>query len=210
MSIKLNLLLLFTLCITVSLFAQNQLISPFLGDVAPNQSATTFLMQKPETVSVKYINLNLNTLKNSNTLQLTFDDQNYSVTNDRIVERGLQNYSWFGTNINGYGYIIISVLGDDVQGIIRKDSESYQIFTTATNNRKVVVKIDQNQFPAENCIDNVTNPNPIINPNPTSNVGCPIRALIMYTPAAESDLSGGGAMLTDVINIIETTCCRNE
>ena len=200
-----NNLMLFSLLITLSISAQNELISPFLSHISQNQAATTFLLQKPETVSVKYINLDLNTLQNANTLQLTFDDQNYSVTNDSIVERGPQNYSWFGSNINGFGYIIISILGDEVQGIIRKDGESYQIFTTATNNQQVVVKIDQSQFPAENCIDNVHNPIPITNPSTGANVGCPIRALIMYTPAAESDLSGGGAMLTDVTTTIETT-----
>jgi len=184
MLVKNNLILL-SLLITLSVTAQNQLITPFLGDVSQNQAATTFLQQKPETVSVKYINLDLNTLMNANTLQLTFDNQNYSVTNDSIVQRGPQNYSWLGTNINGFGYIIISVLGDDVQGIIRKDSESYQIFTTA-NNQQVVVKIDQSQFPPENCFDNLNTPNPITNPGTGggANVGCPIRALIMYTPAA--------------------------
>ncbi len=211
MMFKLSLLSL-NFFITISLLAQNQLISPFSGDVLPNQAATSFLQQKSETVSVNYINLDLNIINSSSNLQLTFDDKNYTVKNDSIASRGYKNYSWFGTNIDNDGYIVVSVLGDDVQGTLRKGNEIYQILTTTTNLRKVVVKIDQSKYPLEYCIFSNTNKqeptqSTIINNTDylktALDTGCPIRSLIMYTPAAEADLVGGGAMATDIVNTIQ-------
>jgi len=197
MSIKHNLLLLLTLFITVNLSAQNQLISPFLGDITANQPASNFLMQQPETISIEYIDLNLSILNSTTNVQLTFDDQNYTVNNDSIVVRDTQDYSWFGTNANGDGYIIISVLGNDVQGIIRKGLETYELLTTSMNQRKVITKIEQGAFPEEYCVfDTEIEEEPFggLYPNSSTlkkalDTGCPIRALIMFTPAAEADLT---------------------
>ena len=213
MSIKHNLLLLLTLFITVNLSAQNQLISPFLGDITANQPASNFLMQQPETISIEYIDLNLSILNSTTNVQLTFDDQNYTVNNDSIVVRDTQDYSWFGTNANGDGYIIISVLGNDVQGIIRKGLETYELLTTSMNQRKVITKIEQSAFPEEYCVfDTEIEEEPFggLYPNSSTlkkalNTGCPIRALIMFTPAAEADLTGGGVLLTDVKNTVQKT-----
>ncbi len=209
-------LLLLNLSITISLFAQNQLISPFLGDVTPNQPATNYLMQQPETADVEYVNLNLNTLNNATNLQLKFDNLNYTVTNDSIALQGPQNYTWFGTNTTGDGYIIISVLGDDVQGIIRKGLETYELLTTAASQRKVIVKIDQSQYQQELCefdsaiIDKTqeNNGEELTNKSilkKALDTGCPIRVLVMYTPAAEADITGGGVMISDIKNAIQNT-----
>jgi len=191
---------------------QLQLISPFLGDITQNQPATEALMQQPETINVKYVDLNLSLINNSSNLQLTFDDQNYIVNNDSIVIRGPQNYSWFGTNINNDGYIIITVLGNDVQGIIRKGLETYELLTTSMNERKVVVKIDQSQYPEEYCVFENTNVNDKAATISETNylkealdTGCPIRALVMYTAAAEADLDRRGALATNIKNYIQKT-----
>lgn len=215
MMFKINLLVL-NLLITISLFAQNQLISPFLGDVTPNQPATNYLMQQPETTDVEYVNLNLNTLNNATNLQLTFDNLNYTVTNDSIALQGPQNYTWFGTNTNGDGYIIISVLGNDVQGIIRKGLETYELLTTAASQRKVIVKIDQSQYQQELCefdsaIIDKTQENAGEESSNKSilkkalDTGCPIRVLVMYTPAAETKLNGAGALICSAENAIQST-----
>lgn len=212
MMFKLNLLV-FNLFITISLLAQNQLIQPFLGDISQNQATTNYLMQQPSTLSVEYIELDLNLLNASNNLQLTFDNQNYTVSNDSIAIRGPQNYSWFGSNVNSFGYIIITVSGNIVQGIIRKGIESYKIVTSAANFRPAVVKIDQSQYPQEYCIfPNVNKQNINNNQNVETNylkealdTGCPLRALIMYTPGAEAGLTGGGTMTSNIIDEIYST-----
>lgn len=206
-----NNLILFSLLITLSLSAQNQLISPFVGDITQNQASTNFLMAQPTTNNVNYINLDLSILNNLNNLQLTFQSENYTVTNNGIKQRGYQNYSWFGTNTSGDGYIILSVLGNDVQGIIRKGIETYNIYTAA-NGAKAIVQYDQSQNPIEYCVfdntpvpkTNTTNHNTLQNTLKTAaDVGCPLRGLILYTPAAAMGMSGSGIMLTDIENAIQ-------
>jgi len=213
MFVKHNLIFL-SLLITLSLTAQNQLISPFLGDIIQNQATTNHLMQKPTTLNINYINLDLSILNNVNNLQLTFDNQNYTVSNDSILQRGHQNFSWFGSNTNGDGYIIISVLGNDVQGVIRKGIDSYRIVTSAANLRKVIVKIDQSQYPQELCTFPKVNKQQSYNVDQNADkgylkkaldTGCPLRALIMYTPAAEADLAADGTMTSNIINEIYNT-----
>lgn len=195
-------LLILNLFFAFTLLAQNnQFISSFDGDLPQNQPAVNFIMQQPGTVSVKFINLNLNILNTYDDFHLSYDNKNYTVNYDRLEQRGYNNYSWFGRNTDGSGYIIISVLGNDVQGIIRIGIETYRIFTT-NNNAKVVVKIDQSEYPQEACFIQDPAVNKQLNPSDKVTTekpnalrralatGCNMRALIMYTEAAEDGIKG--------------------
>ncbi len=215
MMYKLNLLT-FTLFLALVLSAQNnQLISPTIGEDLPqNQPAVNFLMQQQGNASVKFIELNLNILNNFNNFQLTYDDKNYNVTYSELEIRGPQNYSWIGDNTEDDGYIIISVLGNDVQAIIRKGNESYKILTTGTG-AQVIVEIDQSQYPLEDCFfdDQTENkqtqaPTNLNTQNYPANktaleVGCPQTAVILYTPNAATGIKGYyDEMRTDIKNSI--------
>ncbi len=216
MMYKLNLFA-FTLFLTLALSAQNnQLINTTIGgDLPQNQPAVNFLMQQRGNASVEFIDLRLNILNDFNNFQLTFDNKNYNVTYTELEYRGPQNYSWIGDNNEGDGYIIISVLGDDVQAIIRKGTESYRILTTASG-AQVVVEIDQSQYPLENCfLDNQLQNTQLKQPvAPTAQnysenktaleVGCPQRAVILYTPDAAIGIKGYySEMRTDIKNSIQ-------
>jgi len=170
-------------------------------------------MQQPSNISVEYIELDLDLLNTANNLQLTFDNKNYTVSNDSIAIRTPQSYSWFGRNVNGFGYIIITVSENNVQGIIRNGIESYKIVTSSANLRPAVVKIDQSQYPQEYCVfPNANKQNLENNQNAETNflkealdTGCPLRALIMYTPAAETGITEGGTTTSSIIDEIYST-----
>jgi len=48
-------------------------------------------MQQPSNISVEYIELDLDLLNTANNLQLTFDNKNYTVSNDSIAIRTPQS-----------------------------------------------------------------------------------------------------------------------
>lgn len=215
MMFKLNLLTL-TLFLTLAISAQNdQLINTTIGgDLPQNQPAVNFLMQQRGNESVEFIDLRLNILNDFNNFQLTFDNKNYNVTYTELEYRGPKNYSWIGDNTEGDGYIIVNVLGDDVQAIIRKGTESYRILTTSTG-AQVLIEIDQSQYPLEDC--EVANPpqnqqaklpaetKPQNKAYKTTlDVGCPQTAIILYTPDAAIGIKGYySEMRTDIKNSIQ-------
>jgi len=212
--LKLNLLGL-SLFLALALSAQNnQLISPNIGEDLPqNQPAINFLLQQPGNASVKFIDLRLDILNDFNNFQLTYNNKDYEVSYNKQEIRGPQNYSWVGDNTEGDGYIIISVLGDDIQAIIRKGIESYKILTTGTG-AQVIVEIDQSEYPLEDCFfddqpENKQAPAGLNTQNYPTNktaleVGCPQTAIILYTPDAATGIKGlYDEMLTDIKNSIQ-------
>lgn len=215
MSVKHNLLLL-SLCITLNLAAQTELIVPVASEPGLNAEADAYLLAQPTTIWVNYVAFQLDEINTTDTFNVSFHAEDYNITFDRKEERGLNNYSWFGTNVDGDGSIIISVLGSDEQGILTKGNEIYRILTTA-NKITAVVHIDQSKYPAETCFTsgalipgnqkNATNHSQQKEANHIKQAlenGCKIRGLLLYTPAAEASIKGSGdPMLTDVKNAIQ-------
>ncbi len=216
MMFKINFLLL-NLLFALKAFSQNnQLISIIQPDIYDNLEATNYLFAQPTTIHMHYIDLDLNILDDFNTFQLQFHNQNYEVNFKRKDDRGPKNFSWFGNNTDGNGSIIINVLGDDIQGIIRKGNNIYRILTTRKGST-AIVHIDQSKYPPESCFTTGA-----LQPGPqktstnestqkeTNHIqqalanGCKITGLVMFTPAAEIAMKGSGdVMYTNIKNAIQ-------
>lgn len=211
MLIKLNIIL-FCILFALPVLAQtNQLISPQIDDGNQNQQAIQVLLQQPTNISANYININLDVLNLFEQFKLNFDDKDYTVNYDRTNVRGPSNYSWFGDNESGDGNIIISVLGNDVQGLLFIGIEIYSIVTTLSG-AHIIVKVDQSQFPNETCIfpdQNNNKTNVFEDTKSNKNTlkqklaeGCTLRALIYYTEKAETKV-GLGILGTTIQNKIQ-------
>jgi len=216
-------LIYFCLFFALTIFAQTELIIPIQPDPNANIEATDFLFAQPTTIWMHYIDLRLSDLSNANTFNLSFHNEDYNINFDRMEVRGTNNYSWFGKNTDGDGSIIISVLGNDVQGILTKGSEIYRILTTAKG-VKAIIHIDQSQYPQEACYNNgALAPNVQKSTNGQSQKketnhikqalanGCTIKGLVMYTPAAEAAMKGSGdPLLNDIKNAIQIAVNRTN
>jgi len=215
MFIKHNLFFL-SLFITLSLAAQTELIVPVASEPGLNAEADAYLLAQPTTIWVNYVAFQLDEINTTDTFNVRFHAEDYNITFDRKEERGLNNYSWFGTSIDRDGSIIISVLGSDDQGIFTKGNEIYRLLTTA-NKITAIVHIDQSKYPAEACFTsgalipgNQKNANNHSQQKEANHIkkalenGCNIKGLVLYTPAAEASMKGSGdPMLTDVKNAIQ-------
>ena len=128
----------------------------------------------------------------------------------RVDERGSKSFSWFGKNADNSASIILTVLDDDIQGIITKLSSIYRIETI--DGQYIVTKINQSLYPHESCSndakESMNNPDNSVPKNvqpedefqksskrssyPLQTPGnfiCKLRILIMYTGAAASSTS---------------------
>lgn len=207
-----NLLLAIIFILAVQLHAQNiqnnVLISRPISGPSPSQQAMIDqLLQSPKYTNAICVNLNLEALENYNDFEVQFFENNYTVNNNKLERRNQNSYSWFGDNSGQDGNIILTVLGKEVQGIIFKGENMYKLLTLSDYS-KAIVLVDQNQFPEGECV----NPNsPLVNlPNlnraitntntqtlvETAGLGCTMRALVMYTAAAEAELKSASGALT--------------
>ncbi len=218
-----NSLLFLSLFISLNLTAQTELIVPIQPDFYENIEATNFIFAKPTTIWSHYIDIELNDLNTTDVFNLRFHNEDYNVVFESKEERAPNNYSWFGTNTDGDGSIIITVLNGDEQGILTKGSEIYRILTTAKG-YQAIVHIDQSQYPPEACFtegplvpDVQKNASDQSHHKETNHIqqalanGCKINGLVMYTPAAEAAMKGSGEpMLTDVKAAIQLAVDRTN
>jgi len=216
-------LTLLSVIITLNLTAQTELIVPIQPDFYENMEATNFIFSKPTTIWSHYIDVELDDLNTTDVFNLRFHNEDYNVSFDRKEIRSANNYSWFGTNTDGDGSIIITVLNGDEQAILTKGSEIYRILTTAKG-YQAIVHIDQSQYPPEACftdghlIPGVQKNTPNQGHQKQTNhiqqalaSGCTINGLVLYTPAAEAAMKGtGDPMLTDVKNAIQLAVDRTN
>ncbi len=216
MTVIKHIILIFSLLISLNLTAQTELIVPVAAEPGSNAAADAYLFAQPTTIWVNYVAFQLSEINVSDTFNVRFHAEDYNIVFDRKEERGFNNYIWFGTNIDGDGSIIISVLGNDEQGILTKGNEIYRILTTA-DKITAVVHIDQSKYPAEACFTSgalipgnqksTTNQSQQKEANHIKQAlesGCTVKGLILYTPAAEAAMKGSGIpMLTNVKNAIQ-------
>jgi len=138
----------FTLLFINPLFSQNnQLISIPPNQPTPQQQAMIDqVIQNPSYSAAVIVKLDLSVLQQNNQFQLEFFGLNYLVNNDRTVQRGSNDYSWFGDNVQNDGDIILTVSKEEVQGIIFKENNMYRLLTLSDKS-KAIARVDQNQFP---------------------------------------------------------------
>lgn len=191
---------------TFLLFGQTpSLISPKKAiDPSQKKLLTNRLLQKPENISIHFVQLRLAELNSSKNFKLKFDDKDYFVSKSHSGSTRTSQFNWVANNEAGDGQIILSGYQDDIQGTITKGKDIYRLLTIAPG-EYVIIKIDQSAFPPENCMppeepgkSNERSPVPT-EPDPASPEGkknagptkaltpysCKLRLLVLYTPAAE-------------------------
>ena len=160
--------------------------------------------QDPKPVSV-----DLGVLEKADTLKLQFDNKELKVLRDQFTIRDDNDLSYSANSTSGYGGIVMSVLDDDIQGIIYTGTDVYGIITTSPG-EYAVVKTDPGQYPEEDCVTEKEEPGALNGTiqekaatidNRTGNndsaflqgeeegTECRIRVLVLYTPAAEAGSS---------------------
>ena len=183
----------------------NKLIySKQIADAAKKSSE---ILQKSEAfVSVDFVEIDLEKIPKYEQFTLQFEEQNLSVSKERITIRGVNNFSFVGKNNNNC-QILMSVLGDDIQGVIETPASVFSIETIGKNDY-AIIKIDQSKL-REGC----SNMEEIGRSNPAEenshNLGiesdtadnfqtlksaitydCKIRVIVLYTLNAQSSVSG--------------------
>ena len=152
-------------------------------------------------VDYQPIKVNLDEL-NEDTNILSFFDITMRVRQQELEVRGFKNFSWFGKGDNILNSVILSVKGEDIQGIITFQTRTFRIETI--EGQYFLTEINQNEYPREACfLENVDKTNMGLNRresntfnSPKSNYKisgepftCRLRILVLYTPAAREAAS---------------------
>lgn len=177
------------------------------------------ILQKSEMyTSIDYIGINLDKILKHEDLLLQLSDRNISVRKERIDVRGINNYVFVGSNKQG-DRVVISVLDDDIQGVIETEYEEVYTIETVGKQQYALITVDYSQLREacdnlqeendrssfddinisndDSCIESVENNtiSPIL--KTASENKCKIRVLVLYTQNAKSSVS-------NIINTIQT------
>jgi hypothetical protein len=167
------------------------------------------ILRKSESyTSAEFVEINLEKILEYEQFSLQFKENNISISKERIDVRGINNYVFVGRNNEG-SHILISVLGDDIQGVIETKNG---VFTIETVGKKeyAIITVDHSKL-REAC-DTLHEDNGHSNigdeksHNHDSDIGdddittspilksaaaydCKIRVLVLYTPNVQSSVS---------------------
>ena len=179
-------------------------------EVSNSAERTNEILRKNATyTSVEFVEINFDKMLEYEEFLLKFDRRNILVKKERIEARGVNNFVFVGSNDKG-DCVLISVLGDDIQGVIEADEE---VFTIETVGQKqyALITIDHSML-REACdyldvdiyhpiFEEVNSNNHKLNTESrddmsflpilkaTSVYDCKIRVLVLYTPEAQSLVS---------------------
>jgi hypothetical protein len=91
-----------------------------------------------------YVSINFDIASQLDQFVLQFGDENYTVRKERFTNRGIDGYGFYAVNESNDGHILISVLGDDIQGTVKKGEDVYSIQTLG-NGQYAIVRVEANQ-----------------------------------------------------------------
>lgn len=170
---------------------------------------TNEILQRNGTyTSVLFVDINLNKILEYEDFSLMLGERNISIRKDRIDARGINNYVFIGSNKEACR-VLMSVLGDDIQGVIEIDKEVYTIETVGEQ-QYALITVDYSKL-REAC-DDLDEGNDLSSNNEetinqiydidsvevmityptheaTSSYDCKIRVLVLYTLNAKSSVS---------------------
>ena len=165
------------------------------------------ILQKNEAyISVDFVDINLDKILEYEEFSLQIGERVIPIRKERIDVRGINNYVFVGSN-NERCRVLISVLDDDIQGVLETDEDVFTIKTVGKQ-QYALVTVD-NSLVREACdnlqvendhssFDDVNSPNPdsgiesnddiISSPilKTAAAYDCKIRVLVLYTPYAQS------------------------
>ena len=159
--------------------------------------------------SVDFVDINLDKILEYEEFLLQLGERTISIRKERIDARDINNYVFVGSNKEGCR-VLISVLNNDIQGVIEIDEDVYTIETVGKK-RYALITVDYSLL-REACDDldegnNHTNFDDVNSPNHDSDIDsdddiisspilkaaaaydCKIRVLVLYTPNAQSMVS---------------------
>ncbi len=170
-----------------------------------NDISTLILQKSVANLSVDFVDINLEKIKFFNEFILQFGGKQFIVTKHKVQERGINNFSFIGKNRNDGSSLTLSVLNDDIQGVIETNDGVYSIETIEKGNyaivkldhSKLVEACDQIKNDSNNIEDSSTsehvNGNLIRIDSPTlfstMEYNCKVRVLVLYTPGAQASVS---------------------
>ena len=153
------------------------------------------------------VHINLNALEQADSLQLSFDKKKIWVKMDQFTIRDDNDLSYSANSSEKISGIVMSVLDNDIQGVIYDGDDVYEVITSSPG-EYAVVKIDPSQYPEGDCFieaeDSGTLKSTGLEPQKMNdmssqsnfslqqtpgNFECKIRVLALYTPAAEAKSS---------------------
>ena len=172
-----------------------------MKQVSNSAEKTDEIRRKSRTyTSVSFVDINLDKILESEDFSLLLDDRKIHIRKERIDARGINNFVFVGSNDTGC-HVLISALGDDIQGVIETEGEVFTIETVGKR-QYALITVD-NSMLREACDDLDEGNNHYLDPNiesddttalsPTlkaaSTYECKIRVLVLYTPNAQSSVS---------------------
>lgn len=176
-------------------------------------------------VDYQNILIDLNVLQQK-AVAISFFDLHSTVFKDKLEVRGQKNFSWFGSSEDKMTSVILTVLGDDIQGVITQNTEVYRIETVEDN--YYITKIDQSRYPKEECFKvehgKVDNNNSFFSSDGHTEHGltplykkisgepftCRLRLLVMYTPAARDAVSNIQATIQLAVDEMRQSFVNSE
>lgn len=159
--------------------------------------------------SVDFVDVNLDKILEYEDFSLQLGDKKIPIRKERIDARGINNYVFVGNNNEGCR-VLLSILNDDIQGVIETDEDVFTIETIGKQ-QYALITVDYSQL-REACdnlhiennrlsLDDVNNPihdagiesddditfSPIL--RAAAAYDCKIRVLVLYTQNAMSSPS---------------------
>ena len=179
---------------------------------------TKEILRKSEAyISVDFVDINLDKILELEEFSLQIGERNIPIKKERIDARGINNYVFVGGNSEGTR-ILISVLGNDIQGVVETYEDVFTIETIGEreyalitvdhsllreacddlheeNDRLILDDENSQNLDSANESDSVIAYSPIL--KSASAYDCKIRVLVLYTPNAQ-------AMVSNIKNTILT------
>ena len=174
-------------------FAQELAVHTISASEVDNIEEVYQKMQLREGVTAfEYIRIDQSMLVNEVSIEVNVLGKSFILNRDRLVERDIDNYSWFGFNDDKSVSSIFTVLKDDIVGFIQTDDEFYYIetfgntYTIQVLDRSVYPKCGTMNRPDSNDGDDSNSGSDSDNPLYYNGTECHVRILALYTQAAEN------------------------
>ena len=195
-------------CPTIVFGQDNILIS--LKQVSNTEKVNEILRKNETYISVDFVDINLDKILEHEDFSLLLGERNIPIRKDRVETRGIKNFVFVGSNNDG-DRVLISVLGNDIQGVIETRNNDVFSIKTVGEQQYALIAVDYSML-REACdnlqVKNVRSSfydvkNPTYNSNSehgdsiffspilktASTYDCKIRVLVLYTPNAKNSVS---------------------
>ena len=173
------------------------------------EQSNEILRRNATYTSVDFVNIDLDKILEYEDFSLQLGERKIPIRKERIDARGVNSYVFVGSNSEGCR-VLISVLGNDIQGVIETEGEVFTIKTVGERQYALMTldysqlreacddlheEIDRSSFDDANKLNHDSNierdddtlSSPIL--RTAAAYDCKIRVLVLYTPNAPSPSS---------------------